>query len=187
MQRRLKHMTRIEAAGNQLLQMLDDMLVIAQMDAGKLDFDPELLPITQFLEQIVEEFQVLHSTTHQILFESDFTITVQADPRLIRQIVVNLIANAIKYSPLGGEIRIVFSGNERQQFVFTVHDQGIGIPEDDQEHLFDAFQRGSNVSNLPGTGLGLAIVKQAVDRHGGSVHLESQSGHGTSISVVIPY
>jgi two-component system, sensor histidine kinase and response regulator len=183
---RVVHMKRIEAAGRQLLEMLDDMLIIAQMDAGKLDSSPEPLLIAQFLERIVEEFQLLHGATHRIRFESNFTGPVLADPRLLRQITANLISNAIKYSPLGGEVRIGLDRDEKGQFVLNVHDEGIGIPEADQPRLFDAFQRGSNVSNLAGTGLGLAIVKQAVELHGGSIHLVSQNGQGTTISVAIP-
>jgi signal transduction histidine kinase len=72
------------------------------------------------------------------------------------------------------------------QCILTVQDQGIGIPKMDQERLFGAFQRGSNVGNVSGTGLGLAIVKQAVDLHGGSVHLESGAGAGTTAIVTIP-
>jgi len=184
--RRFVHMARIEVASSQLIQMLDDMLVLAQMDVGKLDYDPELLPISHFLEQIVEEFQVLNSTTHQLLFESHFTSTVLADPRLLRQIVANLISNALKYSPQGGEVRVILDGVEGEQYVLTVQDQGIGIVKADQEHLFDAFTRGSNVSNIIGSGLGLAIVKQAVDQHGGTIQLDSESGRGTTIHVTIP-
>ena len=185
-ERRLVHMARIEVATNQLVQMLDDMLIIAQMDAGKLDYDPEPLQISHFLEHIVEEFRILNSTTHQLLFESHFTSTVLADPRLLRQIVANLISNALKYSPQGGEIRFSLEGEEGKQYVFTVQDHGIGIVEADQEHLFDAFVRGTNVSNITGSGLGLAIVKQAVDQHGGTIQLENQSGLGTMIRVTIP-
>ena len=184
--RRHVHMARIEVASNQLIQMLDDMLVLAQMDVGKLDYDPEPLPISQFLEQIVEEFQILHDTTHRLLFESHFTSTVLADPRLLRQIVANLMSNALKYSPQGGEVRVTLDGDIGKQYIFTVQDQGIGIPPADQEHLFDAFVRGSNVSTITGSGLGLAIVKQAVEQHGGTIQLESESGLGTTIHVTIP-
>lgn len=186
-ERRLIHAARIEAAGNQLLHMVEEMLLIAQMDAGKLDFSPEPLPIARFLARIVEEFKILHRTTHQIEFESHFKHTVQVDSRLLRQIAVNLISNAIKYSSLGSEVRIVLDGEERQHFSITVQDHGIGILEADQGRVFDAFERGANVGDKSGTGLGLAIVKQAVELHGGSVQLESQSGIGTTVRVTIPY
>jgi two-component system, sensor histidine kinase and response regulator len=198
--RRLLHMARIEAAGKQLLQMLEDVLVIAQMDAGKLDFNPEPLPIAQFLAQIVEEFQVLHIPTHHLLFENHFTpTTIPADSRLLRQIAVNLISNAIKYTPPGREIRVLLDGDENgdehgdenreagQQCVLTVQDQGIGIREEDWERVFAPYERGTNVGNVSGTGLGLAIVKQAVNLHGGTIQIESHNDRGTTIRVAIPY
>ncbi len=128
----------------------------------------------------------MNGATHRLLFDSHLTKPVMADPRLLRQIAANLISNAIKYSPQGGDVQIILDRHTGQEFVLIVRDQGIGIPEDDQARLFTAFVRGSNTANIPGTGLGLIIVKQAVDLHRGSIHFESQSGVGTTITVVIP-
>src|SRR5664279_2639844 len=103
-ERRLAHFNRVDASVRQLLQMLDDMLIVSQMETGNLDFKPEPLNIAEFLRQIVEEFQSIHGETHPLVFESHFTDTVTADPRLLRQIAANLISNAIKYSPQGSEV-----------------------------------------------------------------------------------
>ena len=108
-----------------------------------------------------------------------------ADPRVLRQIAANLISNAIKYSPEGGEVQVSLD-NGGNQYSLTVQDQGIGIPEADQPRLFAAFQRASNVKNVSGTGLGLVIVKQAVDLLSGSVSFDSQVGVGTTFIVHIP-
>jgi signal transduction histidine kinase len=183
--RRLTHMTRIDASVSQLLIMLDEMLILAQIDCGILEFKPELLPVGQFFQHIVEEFQAIYIATHRIQFENHFHDTVMADPRLLRQIAANLLSNAIKYSPLESEVRVTLDQHEHQ-FVLIVQDQGIGIPVADQMRLFDPFQRGSNVGSAPGTGLGLAIVKQAVDLHQGFIRLESEIGVGTTITVTIP-
>jgi two-component system, sensor histidine kinase and response regulator len=184
-QRRLAHLNRVEASARQLVQMLDDMLVVAQMETGHLDFKPEPVNVTAFFQSMVEDFQTIYSETYQILFEGHFAGPLIADPRLLQQIGANLISNAIKYSPQGSEVRISLE-NYEEQCVLTVQDQGIGIPEDDQARLFEAFQRGSNVGPIQGTGLGLAIVKHAVDLHGGTILLESQIGSGTKITVTIP-
>jgi two-component system sensor histidine kinase/response regulator len=183
--RRLVYFNRVEAGVRQLLQMLDDMLVVAQMENGTLDFKPELLDIGKFVETIVEEFRAIHNETYHIVYDNQLPDAVLTDPRLLRQIAANLISNAIKYSPQGSEVRVLLEQHEKY-CVLTVQDQGIGIPEEDQARLFNAFQRASNVGAVRGTGLGLAIVKRAVDLHGGSIDLESQIGVGTTITVRLP-
>ena len=184
-QRRLKHLNRAEASVNLLIQMLDDMLFVSQMDAGKLAYIPERMNVSMFLQTIVDEFQAIHTDTHTLSFKSQFTEVTMADSSLLRQIASNLLSNAIKYSPQGGEIQVllVCDGNHLE---ISVKDHGIGIPETDQPHLFAAFQRASNVSGISGTGLGLTIVKQAVDLHGGQVGFESAVGVGTTVKVKIP-
>jgi len=184
-ERRLVHFNRIEASVRQLLQMLDDMLVVAQIESGRFEFKPEQMNIHEYLQGITDEYQITHGDTHTIVFEYPCTKAVMADPRLLRQIADNLISNAIKYSPAGTEVRISLSCPDGEM-ILKVLDQGVGIPEADQPGLFTAFQRASNVGKTQGTGLGLAIVKQAVDIHGGSIALESRIGQGTSVTVRIP-
>lgn len=183
--RRQAHMNRVDASVRQLLHMLDDMLIITQMESGKLEFKPELLYVEQFFQRIIEEFQIIHAETHTFRIESRFNDPMMADPRLLRQIAANLISNAIKYSPAGSEIHIML-GLHQGQFVFSVEDHGIGIPEEDQPGLFSVFHRGSNVGDVKGTGLGLAIVKQAIELHSGTLQVESETGRGTKITVMIP-
>ncbi|MBI5928305.1 MAG: hybrid sensor histidine kinase/response regulator [Chloroflexi bacterium] len=185
-ERRLANINRIEAAAQQLMQMLDDLLFISQMESGNLDFKPESLSIGDFLAKIIDEFQAIHSETHHLLFEDRFSGEITLDPRLLRQIAANLISNAIKYSLPVTEIYITLDNHEGQECLLTVQDQGIGIAENDQMHLFEVFKRGSNVGDIGGTGLGLAIVKQAVDFLGGSIRLESQIGVGTKVTVTMP-
>lgn len=183
--RRLTHMNRVDASVRQLLHMLDDMLIITQMESGRLEFKPELLNVEQFLQHIIAEFQIIHAETHTFRVESRFGDPMMADPRLLRQIAANLISNAVKYSPAGSEISITLEFRQGQ-FVFCVADRGIGILEKDQAELFGVFHRGSNVGDISGTGLGLAIVRQAVELHNGTLHVESEVGRGTKITVLIP-
>jgi signal transduction histidine kinase len=182
--KRLSHMNSIEASVRQLLQMLDDMLVVAQMETDHFSLRPEPVDVEHFFHQLVDEFQVLHAETHEISFECQFDSIIRVDPRLWRQIAANLISNAIKYSARGSKIWVTVI-NRNSDCVLTVQDQGIGISRADQERLFEAFQRGSNVGNISGTGLGLAIVKQAASLLGGSIQLDSQPDVGTKISVTI--
>jgi signal transduction histidine kinase len=107
------------------------------------------------------------------------------DKRLLRQVLNNLLANAIKYSPNGGTVRFeLICQNDRA--IFQIQDQGIGIPKEDQPRLFEFFHRAKNVGAITGTGLGLAIVKQCVELHGGDITVKSEVGVGTLFTVTLP-
>lgn len=184
-QRRSTHLSRIDASVRQLIQMLDDMLLVTQMEAGSLKYKPEPVNINEIIQHIVEEFQAINSEVCTLVFESNVNAVIMADTRLIRQIASNIISNAVKYSPLGGEVRVSLN-QDNNDYVLTVQDHGIGIEEADLERLFNAFQRGSNVGRISGTGLGLAIVKQAVSIHNGAIDLKSKVGEGTTVEIRIP-
>lgn len=184
-ERRLAHFSRIEGSVRQLVQMLDDVLLVAQLETGKLDLKLEPLNIGLFLQQMIEDFRIVYGERCLILLESHETILRLMDARLLHQIATNLISNAIKYSSPGSVVRVLvdsYQGGCR----LTVQDQGIGIPLSDQTNLFDAFQRGSNVGNVPGTGLGLVLVKQAVTLLGGSIYCKSRVESGTTMTVLLP-
>jgi signal transduction histidine kinase len=104
---------------------------------------------------------------------------------LLRQLFFNLISNAIKYSPHGGEVEFRLIGSE-SKVTFTVTDQGIGIPDHEQGSIFQSVSRGSNIDTIPGTGLGLSIAKACVEIHGGEIWLESKVNQGTKVSVSLP-
>jgi two-component system NtrC family sensor kinase len=111
---------------------------------------------------------------------------VLGNPTRLKQLLVNLIGNAIKYTPSGGWIA-VRAAAEDGQVIMQFSDNGPGIPSTDQPYIFDKFYRASNVSpETPGTGLGLAIVKSIVENHQGRIWVDSVLGHGTTFTVVIP-
>ena len=110
---------------------------------------------------------------------------VAADCKILRQAIVNLVSNAIKYSPPDAPVAVRLVQNGMRVSV-SVEDRGIGILPDDLKHLGEAFYRGTNVTNVPGTGLGLLITKQAVELHGGSLEVESQVGRGTTATINLP-
>ncbi len=107
------------------------------------------------------------------------------DQNLLRQILSNLLSNAIKYSPQGGAIRLELQC-VGENAIFRIQDNGIGISTKDQEHLFTAFHRGSNIGKISGTGLGLAIVKKSVDLYGGTIAVNSEVGVGSTFTVTLP-
>lgn len=103
----------------------------------------------------------------------------------MRQALTNLISNAIKYSPKNTRI-VMRLHTEQGDAIIDIIDHGIGIPKEDQAHLFEAFHRGNNVDAIPGTGLGLAIVKQSVKVHNGTISVRSSEGEGTTFTVRLP-
>ena len=108
------------------------------------------------------------------------------DAVLLRHILSNLLSNAVKYSPENSKIFFRVFHQERS-VIFQVKDQGIGIPPQDYQHLFETFYRASNVGKIQGTGLGLAIVKKCVDLHGGLIQIDSEVGRGTTVTVMLPW
>jgi two-component system sensor histidine kinase/response regulator len=183
--RRLAHLNRIEASARLLLQMLDDLLIVAQMETGNLDLELELLNGAKFFQRISEDCQAIYGERYQILFESYNNNHILLDTRLLRLIVANLIVNAIKHSPKGSVVRVTLDCRV-DECVLTVQDQSPGLAEADQARLAVAMRQDVNVATLAVTGLELAIVKQAVDSLGGSLQLRNQAGVGATVTVTLP-
>ncbi|MUL38593.1 PAS domain S-box protein [Gloeocapsopsis dulcis] len=186
-EKKLLHLERIQIAVKNMTQLLDDVLLIGKAEAGKLDFNPKPLALTQFCRDLVEEMQLTAGSQHAIAFvnQNCDTHIFCMDEKLLRHILGNLLSNAIKYSPAGGTILLELI-YQQEAVIFHVRDEGIGIPEADQAKLFDLFHRASNVGTISGTGLGLAIVKKAVDFHGGKITIASKIGIGTTFTVKFP-
>jgi signal transduction histidine kinase len=177
---------RINQAVQRMNQLLDDVLLIGATESGKIRFQPLPINLVAFCHELVQEFQPYKQDVVDFAYEASVDPLVVADEKLIRHIITNLISNAIKYSPQGSLIEFHLTLDPHNA-VFQIRDQGIGIPAVDQEKLFTAFHRGSNVRRIPGTGLGLSIVKQCVELHQGSITFTSEPGHGSSFTVTIPY
>ncbi len=169
-----------------MADMMEEVLVLSRLEAGRLDFQPGPLDLASFCRRLVDE---LHSSTHRRcrieLALENIPALAQADERLLGHIFTNLLTNAVKYSEPGATVH--FSVEQAGSEAFCqVRDQGIGISEKDQEKLFKAFYRGNNVGTRPGTGLGLLLVKRCTELHGGQVALQSKPGLGTSVTVRLP-
>ena len=183
---RSEHLQSIRKNTRRMAGLMEEVLLIGSLDAGKLEFKPLWLELGTFVGRLVDE--VLSATDLRCPIEfslAEMPAKVQADERLLRHIFTNALTNAVKYSDAGKVVKFEV-GCTRADIVFTIHDQGIGIPEADQEWLFNAFHRGRNVGDRPGTGLGLVIVKRCVDLHGGKINVDSKLGGGTSVTVRLP-
>ena len=183
---RKEHLQSIRKNTRRMAGLMEEVLLIGSLDAGKMEFKAVSLELGTFVRRLVDE--VLSATDRRCPIElslAEIPAEIQADKRLLRHIFTNLLTNAVKYSDPGRVVRFEM-GCDEAEIVCAIRDQGIGIPEADREWLFNAFHRGHNVSDRPGTGLGLVIVKRCVDLHGGSIEVESKLGEGTAVTVRLP-
>lgn len=180
------YLDRIQKNVKHMTGLLDDVLVLSKADVNKVEFNPKLINLEVFCSSLVEEFQLNTKRDQQIEFEFFWNQhEVYSDEKILRQILSNLLSNAIKYSPESTSVRFQVNVNE-EEATFFIKDQGIGIPEADQQHLFESFHRATNVGQIQGTGLGLAIVKKSVELHRGTIDFESIADQGTTFIVKLP-
>ncbi|BAY11248.1 hybrid sensor histidine kinase/response regulator [Calothrix sp. NIES-2098] len=193
-----EYLNHIQNSVQHLEHLLGDVLLIGKAETGKIQFNPEPLDIEKFCQNLIADVKLTASENHNIIFtvqgssaSKENTITKQTsqaiglDEKMLRHILINLLTNAVKYSPQGGTINLELF-YVPGEVIFRLQDEGIGIPEADQENLFNSFHRCSNVGNIPGNGLGLAIVKHYVELHGGEISFASKPGIGTTFIVNLP-
>lgn len=160
--------------------------MLARMQAQRVEFNPILLDLDALVRSVLDEFQGQAESKHRL----DYTVSegmreVLLDNKLMRQILTNLVSNAIKYSPEGKDVYIHLDYTDAE-VILKVSDEGIGIPKADLPHLFEPFHRAANVGTISGTGLGLVITREAVELHGGTITVESQQNVGTTFLIRIP-
>ncbi|OJW15889.1 PAS domain-containing sensor histidine kinase [Mucilaginibacter sp. 44-25] len=181
-----RHVGKIKNAVDNLTTILNEFLSLEKLDAGKEDVSYTDFDLVKFSEEITEEMQVMSKKNQHIIYlHSGTCSTVRLDQNLLRNCINNLITNAIKYS---GENTFIDFNTEINEThcIITVKDNGIGIPEADQEHLFEAFFRAHNTGTIPGTGLGLNIVTRYVGLMKGSVNFRSEVDKGTLFTIEFP-
>lgn len=177
----------IDEKTDELRDLIDKILQSAKLEAGALKLEKEPLLIPRLAQKVVEEISP-RSRKHRFTLEFPPTFpVVEADVRCIEQVLRNLVENAVKYSPAGGKVSV--EGEARDdQLVVRVRDEGVGIPAEHREKVFDRFYRvsGQLTRRSPGSGLGLSIVKGHVEAHGGRVWLDSTVGKGTTFHFSLP-
>jgi signal transduction histidine kinase len=185
--RQRDYLNDIRLSGRTLLSIIDDILDLATIDAGTLELKLSPVKVRDVIGQAVqgvEERLKQNNVYLAISVEPDVNSLV-ADGRRVTQMLYNLLSNAIGFSEQGG--RIAFNcGRENSMLAFTVEDQGVGIPEDYQQAVFNRFESRSHGSRHRGAGLGLSIVKSLAELHGGTVSLDSAPGRGTRVKVLLP-
>ena len=184
--KRSRHIEKIKNSVKQLNDILEDFLSLGKLDEGKVESHFSEFGLKEFLTEITEEMKgLLKKGQHIELAYIDGATSVYSDKKLFKNVMINLVTNAIKFSNEDSQITITANVNA-DKAVISVKDQGIGIAEEDLEHLFSSFFRGANAINIQGTGLGLHIVKRYLDLMGGTVEINSQLGNGTTFIITIP-
>ena len=184
-EKRNKHIDRIKGAVKNLNDILEDFLSLGKLNEGKVNTSNSPFELNAFIEETTEDIKGLLKDGQQILYDHQGDLTIHSDKKLLKNVLLNLISNAIKFSEPGTTVTIksyVADGLAK----ITVADKGMGISKEDQEHLFSSFFRGANVVNIQGSGLGLHIVKRYLDLMTGSISLKSRINEGTTFKVIIP-
>jgi two-component system sensor kinase FixL len=178
-----RHTAKIRVLVAHLTSILNDFLSLERLEAGQ--FEPILaeFDIVKFSEEITEDMQLIAKQNQQIIYQHTGTSAlVNLDQSLLRNAIINLISNSIKYS--GENTFIEFNTEITREFVtICIKDNGIGIPKEDQKHLFEAFFRAHNTGTIPGTGLGLNIVSRYIQLMAGQVKFTSDINQGTSFTL----
>ncbi len=183
---RKRNLRDITEATQQMARMMEEVLLLGRVEAGKITCRPAPLDLGGFCAKLVDELVSATGGRCPIALRCRPDLgPATADEGLLRHILTNLLNNAVKYSPAGNPVEFTVDTCDSYA-IFRVRDRGIGIPEADQRQLFQVFQRGHNVGETPGTGLGMVIVKHCVQLHGGRLAFESREGEGSTFTVALP-
>ncbi len=185
-EKRAKHLNRIKNAVTTLTAILNDFLSLSKLEEDKVQTQAVHFRLTEFCAEAVDEVQgLLKPGQHIVQTHEHCDEDVFLDKKILKNVIYNLVSNASKYSDAGKPIHCRLSVQDKLLHL-EVEDQGIGIPEEDQPHLFERFFRAHNVENIQGTGLGLNIVKRYLNLLNGDISFESKPGKGTVFRISIP-
>jgi signal transduction histidine kinase len=181
-----EYMTVIVDQANKLMTLAEDTLSITRMEAGQLNYFFNMVSVERLIKDSVAMVNISkrHVLTYDIEPRAEY---VRGDQTKLRQVLQNLVSNAVKYSPAGGNVSIHATSHSAEQLLVTVTDQGIGIPEDQIDHLFQKFSRINTpqAREIKGSGLGLWICREIVKAHGGQIWVESVPGKGSTFSFTL--
>ena len=181
----VQHIEKIQAQVRHLTHLLEDVLIFTKAEQVGLQAQLRDVDLNAFCSELAAEVRTIHPTHEVEFIECPGDWSALIDTRLCRQALMNLLTNAVKYSPEGSTITLTLERNEKDAII-CVSDRGIGIPEVELPRIFEVFYRAKNVDTVPGTGLGLAIVRQIAETHHGFVYCESHPGVGTTFTLQLP-
>jgi len=180
--KRERHIERIVSSVNMLTEILNDFLSLGKIDEGKIQVRFIEFNIKELIGVFANEMNSISKKGQKIIYNHTGVTHVSLDPNLLKHIAMNLVSNAIKFSPENSQI-LISTSIGKGVFTFSVKDSGLGISKEDQEHLFERFYRGSNVTNIQGTGLGLHIVSKYAELMNGDIKCNSDVNQGTEFII----
>ena len=182
-EKRIKYVNQIKNNVKNLVVILNDFLSLSKLEEGKVVAHREVFDLINYSKNIIKEISISKKIGQEIIFSSAVdNLSINLDPKLLRHILINLVSNAIKYSPENSKIIVQIKETEKTVSL-SIQDEGMGIPEVEQKNVFERFFRAKNAQNIEGTGLGLNIVKQYVALMEGTVEFKSQANKGTTFLV----
>jgi signal transduction histidine kinase len=185
-EQRLERIQGIKVQIRQLTNMLENLSQVIRGKTGKLEYHPDLIDLDDYCTTLFIQIKEMIGTNHRMeLKMSGYLKGVYLDVTLIHQVMTNLLINAVKFSPSDSQVLLDIQGRD-DDIQIIVKDEGIGIPEEDQTHIFEPFHRAGNSSTIRGTGLGLAIVKDCIEIHQGTIELKSKLHEGTTFILTFP-
>ena len=166
--------------------LVEDLLNMSRIEAGKLDYNTEDFDLCHFLKDLTETFAYTCKTHRLICSVPEQPVIVHADRQRIEQAVNNLLSNAVKYSPKADKVFVSLEVVDQGKVKVSIKDEGIGMTKEQQKKLFSRFYRAENQKGISGLGLGLYLTKQIIDRHSGSINLVSEAGKGSEFTMILP-
>ena len=176
---------------NSVVELINQLLDLARIDAQcshAFEFENHL--VTQLIKETLDEFKIYGDFLRiEVHYFIDEFAKIYADSEQLKRALINILSNAIKYSPNGQNVELEIRARTKtnqEQLGIIVKDKGLGISKENLAHIFDKFWRADNVSDIIGTGLGMALVKEIIDLHHGEIDVQSTLGKGTTVSVWLP-
>lgn len=188
-EKKLERIDKIQREVKGMTSLLEEVLVIGKTESGRFELRGETINLESFCLEVIEQAKLLGNGKHRVIFKNiNAPTNIVIDTKFFKQIIANLLSNAIKYSPNSTEVNFTISQTSDLQprLLLEFKDYGIGIPEIDQEKIFEHFYRAHNVGMIAGTGLGMAIIKNSIDILGGTIQLTSVENKGTTVRVKLP-
>ncbi len=183
---RAKKIERIKTNTLYLRDITDKMLNLSGLQSGNMPFHPQKTEINALMKEVLEKARQLSDGSHQFAYSPSVEpLAANIDPEMIKHVLNNVLTNSMKYSEAGSTIRVMTTSQNPSLFI-EIADEGIGIPEGDQDLVFEPFQRAENVQKTRGTGLGLALSRQFVLKNGGDIAFTSRENEGTTFKITLP-
>jgi two-component system phosphate regulon sensor histidine kinase PhoR len=180
-------LARIDSEVDRLTQLVAELTELSRIETGKAELRKEPLDLNQLVDEVIAQFNP-QADRQSLSIAREFTPdlpSVPADRDRVRQVIANLVHNAIKFTPPGGRITVTSRALE-DSVVVDIVDTGIGIPKEDLPRVFERFYKGDKARAGEGTGMGLAIAKHVIEAHGGNIWVESEEGKGSTFSFSLP-